>query len=291
MLPWAPPWDGALAAFGHWRRCPLRGFPGIPSNSLGTSRTESCRLAGSLKRVSAFPRRVPRRPSSGPSRMKACAAAGETPPLPAAPALSSPSPATCSSPAPSLGGGRPAAAGGAPWRRVSGGALVSVAGGQWGSLSSPTFPGYGGSQSLPQHPGQEELAWGPISPRQGRLMGLGASSLPPSLPAATVSASELSLTEVRDQPLRRLDPALMPLPDTAAGLEWSSLVSAAKAYEGKGVRLLPSSWPGRRRGSPGRGRGSLALLARRRGRASGPRASWLLGASLALGASALPGQP
>lgn len=53
------------------------------------------------------------------------------------------------------------------------------------------------------------------------------------LSTATISASELSLTEVHDQPLRRLDPALMPLPDTATGLEWSSLVSAAKAYEGK----------------------------------------------------------
>ncbi|XP_034148474.1 signal-induced proliferation-associated 1-like protein 3 isoform X1 [Esox lucius] len=48
-----------------------------------------------------------------------------------------------------------------------------------------------------------------------------------------LSASELSLTEVRDKvpPLRRLDPGLMPLPDTACGLEWASLVSAAKAYE------------------------------------------------------------
>ncbi|XP_029372557.1 signal-induced proliferation-associated 1-like protein 3 [Echeneis naucrates] len=48
-----------------------------------------------------------------------------------------------------------------------------------------------------------------------------------------LSASELSLTEVRDKvpPLRRLEPGLMPLPDTACGLEWSSLVNAAKAYE------------------------------------------------------------
>uniref|UniRef100_A0A8C9SR76 Signal induced proliferation associated 1 like 3 n=1 Tax=Scleropages formosus TaxID=113540 RepID=A0A8C9SR76_SCLFO len=48
-----------------------------------------------------------------------------------------------------------------------------------------------------------------------------------------ISTSELSLTEVRDKvpPLRRLDPGLMPLPDTACGLEWSSLVNAAKAYE------------------------------------------------------------
>ncbi|XP_034025106.1 signal-induced proliferation-associated 1-like protein 3 [Thalassophryne amazonica] len=48
-----------------------------------------------------------------------------------------------------------------------------------------------------------------------------------------LSVSELSLTEARDKvpPLRRLDPGLMPLPDTACGLEWSSLVNAAKAFE------------------------------------------------------------
>ncbi|KAJ8280766.1 hypothetical protein GJAV_G00058740 [Gymnothorax javanicus] len=48
-----------------------------------------------------------------------------------------------------------------------------------------------------------------------------------------LSASELSLTEVRDKgsPMRRLDPGLMPLPDTACGLEWNSLVNAAKAFE------------------------------------------------------------
>ncbi|XP_072836283.2 signal-induced proliferation-associated 1-like protein 3 isoform X3 [Pogona vitticeps] len=48
---------------------------------------------------------------------------------------------------------------------------------------------------------------------------------------ATISASELSLSDVREKPLRRIDPGLMPLPDTATGLEWSSLVNAAKAYE------------------------------------------------------------
>ncbi|XP_066204428.1 signal-induced proliferation-associated 1-like protein 3 isoform X1 [Saccopteryx leptura] len=48
---------------------------------------------------------------------------------------------------------------------------------------------------------------------------------------STTSASELSLADGRDRPLRRLDPGMMPLPDTAAGLEWSSLVNAAKAYE------------------------------------------------------------
>uniref|UniRef100_A0A8C6NR67 Signal induced proliferation associated 1 like 3 n=1 Tax=Nothobranchius furzeri TaxID=105023 RepID=A0A8C6NR67_NOTFU len=58
--------------------------------------------------------------------------------------------------------------------------------------------------------------------------------IPFFLPSVPLSASELSLTEIRDKvpPLRRLDPGLMPLPDTACGLEWSSLVNAAKAYEG-----------------------------------------------------------
>ncbi|XP_069799614.1 signal-induced proliferation-associated 1-like protein 3 isoform X2 [Dendropsophus ebraccatus] len=53
----------------------------------------------------------------------------------------------------------------------------------------------------------------------------------PGMPekSATISSSELSLTEVRDS--RHVDPGMMPLPDTASGLEWSSLVSAAKAYE------------------------------------------------------------
>ncbi|KAK6297013.1 hypothetical protein J4Q44_G00331550 [Coregonus suidteri] len=55
-----------------------------------------------------------------------------------------------------------------------------------------------------------------------------------------MSASELSLTEVRDKvpPLRRLDPGLMPLPDTACGLKWASLVNAAKAYEGELQRAV-----------------------------------------------------
>ncbi|XP_056393629.1 signal-induced proliferation-associated 1-like protein 3 isoform X4 [Hyla sarda] len=53
----------------------------------------------------------------------------------------------------------------------------------------------------------------------------------PGMPekSATISSSELSLTEVRES--RHVDPGMMPLPDTASGLEWSSLVSAAKAYE------------------------------------------------------------
>ncbi|XP_075892289.1 signal-induced proliferation-associated 1-like protein 3 isoform X2 [Nelusetta ayraudi] len=64
-----------------------------------------------------------------------------------------------------------------------------------------------------------------------RRHGASANQLQPK--KVPLSASELSLTEVRDKvpPLRRADPGLMPLPDTACGLEWSSLVSAAKAYE------------------------------------------------------------
>ncbi|GAB5582098.1 signal-induced proliferation-associated 1-like protein 3 isoform X1 [Prionailurus iriomotensis] len=66
---------------------------------------------------------------------------------------------------------------------------------------------------------------------------------------STISASELSLADGRDRPLRRLDPGMMPLPDTASGLEWSSLVNAAKAYEGAKSCLTllpqrPSSEPG-----------------------------------------------
>ncbi|XP_068106926.1 signal-induced proliferation-associated 1-like protein 3 isoform X2 [Hyperolius riggenbachi] len=49
--------------------------------------------------------------------------------------------------------------------------------------------------------------------------------------SATISSSELSLSEIRDSSSRNIDPGMMPLPDTASGLEWSSLVSAAKAFE------------------------------------------------------------
>ncbi|XP_053330112.1 signal-induced proliferation-associated 1-like protein 3 [Spea bombifrons] len=57
--------------------------------------------------------------------------------------------------------------------------------------------------------------------------------LPTGMPEknANISSSELSLAEARDSSGRHIDPGMMPLPDTAAGLEWSSLVSAAKAYE------------------------------------------------------------
>uniref|UniRef100_A0A8C8YZ32 Signal induced proliferation associated 1 like 3 n=1 Tax=Prolemur simus TaxID=1328070 RepID=A0A8C8YZ32_PROSS len=60
---------------------------------------------------------------------------------------------------------------------------------------------------------------------------------------SAISASELSLADGRDRPLRRLDPGMMPLPDTAAGLEWSSLVNAAKAYEGRCLLPDPTSSP------------------------------------------------
>ncbi|XP_073497567.1 signal-induced proliferation-associated 1-like protein 3 isoform X2 [Phyllobates terribilis] len=55
----------------------------------------------------------------------------------------------------------------------------------------------------------------------------------PGMPekSAGISSSELSLTEIRDSNSRHVDPGMMPLPDTASGLEWSSLVSAAKAFE------------------------------------------------------------
>lgn len=70
--------------------------------------------------------------------------------------------------------------------------------------------------------------------------GGSSSNSPSTIPAtgngfpekkSAISTSELSLADGRDRPLRRLDPGMMPLPDTAAGLEWSSLVNAAKAYE------------------------------------------------------------
>lgn len=72
-------------------------------------------------------------------------------------------------------------------------------------------------------------------PRFHDIVVVCAFTLLLSSPAVPLSASELSLTEARDKvpPLRRLDPGLMPLPDTACGLEWSSLVNAAKAYEGE----------------------------------------------------------
>lgn len=55
------------------------------------------------------------------------------------------------------------------------------------------------------------------------------SSMPEK--SAAISSSELSLSEIRDSSSRHIDPGMMPLPDTAAGLEWSSLVCAAKAFE------------------------------------------------------------
>ncbi|XP_035381227.1 signal-induced proliferation-associated 1-like protein 3 [Electrophorus electricus] len=81
-----------------------------------------------------------------------------------------------------------------------------------------------------------------------RRHGHGSSQggLMPVKKVPALSASELSLTEARDKvpPVRRLDPGLMPLPDTAAGLEWASLVNAAKAYEvQRAVSLFSLSEP------------------------------------------------
>ncbi|XP_030073179.1 signal-induced proliferation-associated 1-like protein 3 isoform X1 [Microcaecilia unicolor] len=66
----------------------------------------------------------------------------------------------------------------------------------------------------------------PSSTLPVRRQQQGTGSMPEK--KSSISASELSLTEIRDKPSRRIDPGMMPLPDT---VEWSSLVSAAKAYE------------------------------------------------------------
>ncbi|XP_064293481.1 signal-induced proliferation-associated 1-like protein 3 isoform X2 [Phalacrocorax carbo] len=80
----------------------------------------------------------------------------------------------------------------------------------------------------------------PLDAADGLFGGVYPSSTLPSRrqhPAANgslpekksvISASELALDK---PPLRRIEPGMMPLPDTASGLEWASLVNAAKAYE------------------------------------------------------------
>ncbi|XP_066840793.1 signal-induced proliferation-associated 1-like protein 3 isoform X2 [Anser cygnoides] len=87
----------------------------------------------------------------------------------------------------------------------------------------------------------------------------GAGSLPEKKSA--ISASELALAA----PLRRVEPGLMPLPDAAAGLEWASLVSAAKAYEASRLPLLP-----RRPRAPRRRPGAPPGTALQRGAPPGP---------------------
>lgn len=48
------------------------------------------------------------------------------------------------------------------------------------------------------------------------------------------SASDSSLTDIQEQRRQPMpDPGLMPLPDSASDLDWSNLVDAAKAFEGK----------------------------------------------------------
>nr|XP_023669503.1 signal-induced proliferation-associated 1-like protein 3 [Paramormyrops kingsleyae] len=92
---------------------------------------------------------------------------------------------------------------------------------------------------------QSDLLFTCTLPTRRHIHSSAHSSLVPSK-KVPLSASELSLTEVRDKvpPLRRLDPGLMPLPDTACGLEWASLVNAAKAYEvQRAVSLFSLSEP------------------------------------------------
>lgn len=53
------------------------------------------------------------------------------------------------------------------------------------------------------------------------------------------SASDSSLTDIQDQRKQPMpDPGLMPLPDSASDLDWSNLVDAAKAFEGKYSKYL-----------------------------------------------------
>lgn len=66
------------------------------------------------------------------------------------------------------------------------------------------------------------------------LRRAGEASYPLSLPPGEFSASDSSLTDVQESRRPPMpDPGLMPLPDTAADLDWSNLVDAAKAYEGE----------------------------------------------------------
>lgn len=75
------------------------------------------------------------------------------------------------------------------------------------------------------------LLW---APQQLTNFKLGYVCCPVVPSVGEFSASDSSLTDIQDtrrQPLP--DPGLMPLPDTAADLDWSNLVDAAKAYEGE----------------------------------------------------------
>lgn len=55
-----------------------------------------------------------------------------------------------------------------------------------------------------------------------------------SLTPGPVSTDEFWFSDgsLADKP-KLADPGLMPLPDTASGLDWSHLVSAARAFEGR----------------------------------------------------------
>lgn len=55
------------------------------------------------------------------------------------------------------------------------------------------------------------------------------------------SASDSSLTDIQEQRRQPMpDPGLMPLPDSASDLDWSNLVDAAKAFEGRYLQFIPS---------------------------------------------------
>lgn len=55
------------------------------------------------------------------------------------------------------------------------------------------------------------------------------------------SASDSSLTDIQDQRRQPMpDPGLMPLPDSASDLDWSNLVDAAKAFEGRSWQVTAS---------------------------------------------------
>lgn len=58
------------------------------------------------------------------------------------------------------------------------------------------------------------------------------------------SASDTSLTDLHDQRRQAMpDPGLMPLPDAASDMEWSNLVDAAKAFEGKTLTINRQTKP------------------------------------------------
>ncbi|KAG9481405.1 hypothetical protein GDO78_010572 [Eleutherodactylus coqui] len=63
----------------------------------------------------------------------------------------------------------------------------------------------------------------------------------PSYTMGEFSASDTSLTDIHDQRRQAMpDPGLMPLPDGASDIEWSTLVDAAKAFEDQRASFFSS---------------------------------------------------